>query len=231
METKRKWLQSYRRPFQHATFDFVDLMKIDWRAAFYCPNAADHITADGICIGHKLTQSFIVRPWEAAPDAALTPGTVLRSRLMVQEVGYRRSLLQLTSASTGGLPADELQQLAADMAAESEEEPDAPEASVAPFLSMTVDGADGKLLAAPACRPLLRSLGTTAPAIQLLPEVLWDVARDLCTHAKLSFEAEASLQHYSPLLHKFLEPHLTSTAVPDDVISFVDSLRKVGGCT
>jgi hypothetical protein len=72
---------------------------------------------------------------------------------------------------------------------------------------------------------------STAPAIQLLLEVLWDVARDLCTHGKLSFEAEASLQHYSPLLHKFLEPYLTSTAVPDDVISFADSLRKVGGCT
>jgi hypothetical protein len=67
MDTRRRWLQNFRRAFQHATFDVVDLMRIDWRAAFYCPSGADHLTADGICIGHKLAQSFIVRPWEASP--------------------------------------------------------------------------------------------------------------------------------------------------------------------
>jgi hypothetical protein len=90
-DTKRRWLQSYHRPFKHATFDFVDLMQINWRAAFYCPNAADHLTADGICIGHKLAQSFIVRPWEAASDTPLAPGTVLRSRLMVPEPHCRKA--------------------------------------------------------------------------------------------------------------------------------------------
>jgi hypothetical protein len=101
-DTKRRWLQNSRHPFQHATCDFVDLMQIDWRAALYCPNAADHLTADGICIGHKLAQSFIVRPWDAASDAPLRAGTVLRSSLVVPEPRSRKGLLQFTSASPGG---------------------------------------------------------------------------------------------------------------------------------
>jgi hypothetical protein len=127
-DTKRRWLQNYRCPFQHSPFDFVD--QINWRAAFYCPNAADHLTADGICIGHKLAQSFIVRPWEAASDAPLTPGTVLRSRLMVPEPRCRKGLLQLTSASAGGLSADDLQQLVTRLRAEGDRK-----ATIAPVLA------------------------------------------------------------------------------------------------
>ena len=202
-------------------------MHIDWRAAFYCANGAANVTADGICIGHKLTQCCIVRPWEAAPDAAIKPGTVLRSRLMVQEPRCRKRLLQFTSASAGGLSADELEQLEADMTAVGDSEP---EATIAPFLGMTVDGDDGRLLSAPPYRQLLRSLGTTAPAIQLLPSVLWGAALELKDQGQLGFRSEAALQRFSPLLSNFLQPHLTSDAVPNDVITFVDMLRQVGRC-
>lgn len=225
VETKRKWLQNFRRPFQYATFDFVDLMRIDWRAAFYCPKAAEHITADGICIGHKLAQSFIVRPWEAAADAQLSPGTMLRSRLMVQEPRCRKLLRQFTSPAAGGLSEAELEELVDTMMAEGDDEP---EACVAAFLTDTVASTDGKLLSAPGCRPLLRSMGTTAPAIQLLPLVLWPVALELTRQRRLSFQSEAKLQRDSPLLYNFLQPHLSSESVPADVISLIDMLRKVG---
>jgi hypothetical protein len=102
------------------------------------------------------------------------------------------------------------------------------EATIAPFLAESVAGADGRLLATPQCRPLLRSLGTTAPAIQLMPCVLWQVALDLKVSKRLSFQAEASLQRYSPLLHDFLRPHLHSASMPATVINFVDMLRQVG---
>jgi hypothetical protein len=222
-DTKRRWLHNYRRSFQHATFDFVDLTQINWRAVFFCPNAADHLTADGICIGHKLAQSFIVRPWEAASDAPLTPGTVLHSGLMVPEPRSRKGLLQFTSASAGGLSADDLQQLVTRLPAEGDRE-----ATIAPFLAESVAGADGKLLAAPQCRPLLRSLGTTAPAIQLMPCALWQVDLELKNSKRLSFQAEASLWRYSPLLHGFLQPHLNSAFMPANIINFVDMLRQVG---
>ena len=86
-------------------------MRSNWRAAFHCANGAANVTADGICIGHKVTQCYVMHPREAAPDAALTPGTVLRSRPMVQEPHCRKSLLQFTSAKAGGLSDDELLQL------------------------------------------------------------------------------------------------------------------------
>jgi hypothetical protein len=148
------------------------MMRTDWRAAFYCPSGADRLTADGICIGHTLAQSFILRRWEASSTAPVTPGTVLTSRLMVSEPCYRKSLRQFASAAAGGLAEDELQQLVADMAAEGDSQP---EAEVVPLLDMAVDSGVGRLLAAPPCRALLRSLGTTAPAIQLLPQVLWQI--------------------------------------------------------
>jgi hypothetical protein len=154
----------------------------------------------------------------------VTPGTVLTSRLMVSEPRYRKSLRQFASAATSGLAEDELQQLVADMAAEGDSQP---EVKVVPLLDMTVDSGDGRLVAAPPCRTLLRSLGTTAPAIQLLPQVLWQVALHLKTRGRLSFESEASLQRYSPLLFTFLQPHLTSAARPAHVIDFVDMLRQV----
>jgi hypothetical protein len=91
-----------------------------------------------------------------------------------------------------------------------------------------VAGADGKLLAVPQCRPLLRSVGTTAPAIQLMPCALWQVALELKTSKRLSFQAEASLRRYSPLLHGFLQPHLNSASTPATIINFVDMLRQVG---
>jgi hypothetical protein len=154
----------------------------------------------------------------------VTPGTVLTSRLMVSEPRYRKSLRQFASAAAGGLTEDDLQQLVADMAAEGVSQP---EAKVVPLLGMPVDSGDGRLLAAPPCRVLLRSLGTTAPSIQLLPQVLWQAALHLKKRGQLTFESEASLQRYSPLLYTFLEPHLTSAAVPAHVIDFVDMLRKV----
>jgi hypothetical protein len=68
VDTKRKKLQNFRRAVQHATFDFVDLMKSGWRAAVYCTSGANHLTADGICIGHKLAQSSIVCRGDLLPQ-------------------------------------------------------------------------------------------------------------------------------------------------------------------
>lgn len=230
VDVLRRWMRSCRRPFQAAMLDFVDLMGIDWRAAFTCCNGAPEATADGIQIGHKLGQSCIQRPYEAPADAPLTAGVQLHNRVLVQEVDMRRGLRQLTDSKAGGIPMAsfaQLRQQVADLAA------DQPEASLLPFLSETVAGADEEhVLAAPQYRPLLRSLSTTAPALQLLPLALWGAARQLLATRRLSFEAESSIRRYSPLLHDFLRPHLKAPECDNSVITFVRRLLQVArSCT
>jgi len=221
----RQWMQRYRRVFQSATFDFIGLMDIDWRAGFSCPNGAPEVTADGIRIGHKLSQSHLVRPWEPAPGGSLTPGALLRSRVFVVSADDRRKLQKLTDSAAGGLSADGMAQLT-----ESFEAQDGlPEHTLLPFLRETAAGDGDKLLAAAQWQPLLRCLGTTAPAIQLLPSILWDAARELVTTKKLTSAAEGNVLRYSPLLHGFLRPYLGAPECDGDVLRFVTSLLEV--CT
>jgi hypothetical protein len=62
-----------------------------------------------------------------------------------------------------------------------------------------------------------------------MPCALWQVALELKTSKRLSFQVEASsLRRYSPLLHGFLQPHLNSAPMPATIINFVDMLRQVG---
>jgi hypothetical protein len=147
------------------SFHFVDLMRIEKRAALYCLSSADHLTADGICISHKMAQSYIVRPWEAPPAAPVTANKVLTSRLMVSEPRYRKSLRHFASTAAGGLTEHVLQLLAVDMAAEGNSQL---EANVVPLLDMSEDTDDGRLLATPPCRALLWSTSSSAlPATSL----------------------------------------------------------------
>lgn len=220
---QRQLMQRYRRVFQAATFDFIGLMQIDWRGGFTCPNGAREVTADGIRIGHKLSQSHLVRPWEPAPGGSLTGGALLRSRVFVVSADDRRSLRQFTDSAAGGLAADGLARLT-----ESFEACEGlPEQTLRPFLRETAAGSADALLAAAKWRPLLRCLGTTAPAIQLLPSILWPAARELLASKKLSSAAEGDMLRFSPLLHGFLRPCLAGLECDDDVLLFVSSLLEV----
>lgn len=218
-------MQNYHKVFQAATLDLVELMDIDWPAAFTCPSGARQMTADGIMIGHKLCQSHVVRPWEPAADSSetLTPGALLRSRVFVAESDCRRSLQQLTNGATGGLSVEGLAILSETL----ESLPDgAPERSLLPFLSETEAGDGDQLLAPPKWRSLLRCLGTTAPAIQLLPSVLWVVADELLNSKQLSQQSQESLLDLSPVLHGFLRPCLSAPECNADVLCFMRSLLQ-----
>jgi len=104
-----------------------------------------------------------------------------------------------------------------------------PEHTLLPFLRETAAGDGDGLLAAAQWQPLLRCLGTTAPAIQLLPSILWDAARELVTTKKLTSAAEGNVLRYSPLLHGFLRPYLGAPECDGDILRFVTSLLEV--CT
>ena len=93
----RGWLVGLRHQFEVTTFDFIDLMEIDWRGAFTCPNGAKHLTGDGIAIGFKASECFIQRPWEADPDGALVAGTAAAPRL-------RRAASTAAGAAEAGRP-------------------------------------------------------------------------------------------------------------------------------
>lgn len=227
---RNQWLHRYRRAFQAATFDFVELMDIDWRAAFTCLCNFKHWTADGIAIGHKLMHSYLQRAYELTAGAAAKAGVVLADRLVVRDAQHRRWLLQLTDCGKdGGLLPDGLAQLLQAFQALRDEAADAAEASLLPFLSETVAAAAAgdKLLAPAKWRQLLQVLGTTAPAIQLLPFVLWDAAEQLLTQRQLSCDAETAVHRFSPVLHRFLQPYLAAAECDAAVLSFMRALLKV----
>jgi len=104
----RGWLVGLRHQFEVTTFDFIDLMEIDWRSAFTCPNGAKQLTGDGIAIGFKASECFIQRPWEADPDGALVAGTLLQHRVFVAQPAQRQALLKLADPKVGGLPREPL---------------------------------------------------------------------------------------------------------------------------
>jgi hypothetical protein len=100
--------------------------------------------------------------------------------------------------------------------------PAAQERTLLPLLQTTVAAADGNLLAVEHWRRTMHSLGSTAPADQLLPLVLWDVFDTLLGDNSPRLSAGQQLR---PLLHEAApqpqprttseRPHLPESAVED----------------
>jgi hypothetical protein len=91
----------------------------------------------------------------------------MRTRLFVVQPTMRQKLLLFGTSTSGGLEPADLQQLRDSISTL----PPAPqERTLLPLPQTTVASADGNLLAAERWRRTLHSLGSTAPADQLLPQ-------------------------------------------------------------
>jgi hypothetical protein len=218
------WLDSYRQVFQQACFDVVDLMHIDWHGGFSCCCAPRWHTADAIAIGINSKHCFIERPHETAVSSDRAAGNTLHSRLFVVQPAMRQKLLLFGSSSSGGLTPDASQQLKDGISALPAA---AQERSLLPLLQTTVAAANGNVLAVEHWRRTFHSLGSTAPADQLLPQNLWEVFATLLRNNRLSAEQERDLRRWSPLLHEALRPSL-SAALPPGIHDFLEALLKVG---
>lgn len=220
-----RWMHSYRHAFQQACFDLIDLMRIDWHAGFSCRCALRWYTADAIAVGMKMQHCFIERPHEAAADGDRVAGNTLQTRVFVPQPDMRRKLLLLGSSTSGGLSAAALQLLRASLNAT----PDAAhERTLLPLLESTEAASNGNRLAVAHWRRTVHSLGSTAPADQLLPDVLWPVATELLDGGVLSAAQERSFWQCSPLLYEALRPSLGAAALDQGVGGFLAALLKVG---
>ena len=97
-----------------------------------------------------------------------------------------------------------------------------------PFLSshrVTVTGS--RYSAPPYQRDLLRSLGTQAPACQVLPPTLERAAEDLANGVCLSLEAEDQLAVASPVLYDFIKGTGSSLADRRHLATFIRQLLEV----
>jgi hypothetical protein len=224
-EQLKRWLDGRRHAFQQACFDLIDLMRVDWHAGFSCCCTPRWHTADAIAIGMNSKHCFIERPHEAAVSGDRAAGNMLRNRLFVVQPAMRQKLLLFGSSTSGGLEPADLQQLRDSI---STLPPAAQERTLLPLLQTTVATANGNLLAAERWRRTLHSLGSTAPADQLLPLVLWDIIdRLLAVEGNmLSAEQQHSVRHWSPLLHEGLRPSL-GAALPTSIKVFLEALLKV----
>ncbi len=193
----RGWLVGLRHQFEVTTFDFIDLMEIDWRSAFTCPNGAKQLTGDGIAIGFKASECFIQRPWEADPDGALVAGTLLQHRVFVAQPAQRQALLKLADPKVGGLPREPLAALKrriGRMAATAFER------ALLPLLERAESAGGDMMLAPRGQQQLICSLATTALANQLLPRVLWGIIAALADGQQPAQPEERSLSQLSPIL-------------------------------
>ena len=66
-----------------------------------------------------------------------------------------------------------------------------------------------------------------APANQLLPKVLWDVAEALVAGRRLSLLEEQSLSRLSPILYSFLRAQLSAAALDASSVPFLKALVAV----
>lgn len=100
--------------------------------------------------------------------------------------------------------------------------------SLVPFLSdprVTVNGS--RYFAPPHQRGLLRSLGTQAPACQVLPPTLERAAEDLANGVCMSLESEDQLAVASPVLYDFVKGTGSSQEDRRHLATFVRQLLEV----
>jgi hypothetical protein len=97
------------------------------------------------------------------------------------------------------------------------------ERTLLPLLQTTGTAANGSLLAAAHWRRTLHSLGSTAPADHLQPQVLWGIVDLLLHDNRLSAGQERELWRCSPLLLEELRPSLSAT-LPVSIKDFLQAL-------
>ena len=114
-QQKSWWLFRHRDIYEQATLDFVQLQRRHYEALFSCDCSTGGYTADGISLGYRMSQMFLVSPEHPqyhapAGDEAgeLVNGSTFDERVFIRDAPLRRSMLQF---STVGLPHTELERL------------------------------------------------------------------------------------------------------------------------
>jgi hypothetical protein len=217
------FLTSYRQACQEACFHLIDLMKIDWHGGLSCRCARHWHTADAIAIGMQLKHCLIERPHETEASNSRVAGNTLQTRLFVVQPAIRQKLLLFGSSTGGGLTPADYQLLKDSVSALPEH---TPARTPLLLLQSTETAGNRNLLAVEPWRRILHSLGSTAPADQLLPIALCGIVDALLAGSMLSIARERSLQQQSPLLYAALRPSLG--AAPRDLHGFLAALQEVG---
>ena len=224
---RRRWFQSQRHNFQRACLNFLHVLQIDWYGGFRCRcpgGPSTEFTADGIVMGIPLKQLCLQHPFRPSRDAPLAAGVTLVTCCMLPAAA--RQLLSLL-CSTAGLPSNRLQELRDSLA-------DGDGSTLLPFIRETksVRMADGsrspgdEQRALPEFRGILQCLGTTAPADNLLPKVLWQHMEKLISGQLLS-ATESSELSLSAKLGEALRPLVCRGPCSPAVVAFLTSLLKV----
>lgn len=227
LAVRRRWFQSQRHNFQRACLNFLHVLQIDWYGGFRCRcpgGPSTEFTADGIVMGIPLKQLCLQHPFRPSQDAPLAAGVTLVSCCMLPAAA--RQLLSLL-CSTAGLPPDRLQELRGSLA-------DGDGSTLLPFIRETkhVRMADGsrspgdEQRALPEFRGVLQCLGTTAPADNLLPRVLWQHIEKLIS-GQLLTATESSELSLSAKLGAFLRPLVCRGPCSPAVVAFLTALLKV----
>jgi hypothetical protein len=95
-------LQKIHHHFRAAVMDFVDLQKLPYREVLSCrcPNKGACLVADGICLGPRLRNQYIVMPCHPpmADGTPLKHGSKHSDRMLIKNEKLRQLLFQLSLA-------------------------------------------------------------------------------------------------------------------------------------
>lgn len=191
--------------WQNCTLDFLQLQCIDYHAAFWCIHGTKYLTGDGITLGFHIWRSLFWTPWAAVPGSEPVRGSKPTARYLVPTAALRKLLYRFAKE---GLPDAELADLRQGV------HNSATAGSLLPFLQCEPGGWAQCRVPPKAWRPVLESLGTTAPECVLLPTVVHDVITTFADGGSLSLADLTLLGRNAPLMSKFLRPVFSGGAEP-----------------
>ena len=174
-------------------------------------------------MGIQQVQLCLQLPSQPTAGSPLKLGNTLVNRLLVPDKALR---LRLAAFAGTGILSQEVQALR-DALMEPAAGPHGK--AVAGLLTHTETASGVALGALKAARPyrqVISCLATTAPADNLLPQILWPQVESLLLGRALSV-AEISQLRLSAMLARFLQPLLHAGPLPSPVRAFLDSLLQV----
>jgi len=223
-----RWM-NLRGMFEEATLDFIQLQQLNFAAAFSCSHGVADLTADGLTLGFAIRHAHFQQPWAADVATPLVAGSMFRDRCVVPQVGLRKLLRQFCSPS--GMTADEHTAMADAFERVQPAPADGHTAlALLPMLSaFTTAGSQRR--PRDADLPFLFSMGTSAPACQVLPAAVHDTAEQLAAAGGGTTAAQQlDLARTAPALYKMLKPLLGGGALPANMRSRLATLLQVRLC-
>lgn len=93
-------MERYRKQFQAACWNFIELQEIDYAEGFRCPDGAPSVSNDAIMHGIKRRHCCLFCPWQPEDIAPLQVGSSFRDRVMIR-TSSTRELLAAFASKTG----------------------------------------------------------------------------------------------------------------------------------